>query len=538
MAFNFNVPLVNGTTINFDLAIGEAVFILGANGTGKSSLLQRFDNQHGSQSRRISAHRQMWFDADLVNMSAGESRNARLNVRAYDNDPTSRFRDPYHTQRPNLAIYDLTDSENTRARAITTAMDKDDIPSAVALSKAIAPIKKLNDLFQISNLAIRLSIHDGPEVKASRSGGPAYSIAHLSDGERNALLISAEVLTAKAGTLLIIDEPERHLHRSIMSPMLTALFAERPDCAFVISTHDVGLAHDNAQSKTLLLRNCAYGPNGIITGWDADLLVKHDNLDDQLLVEVLGARRKALFVEGDQQSLDKALYSLIFPDVSVIPKGSCKYVEQAVLAIRVAQNLHWIAAFGLIDNDNRLQTDIAALKTRHVYAVSSHSVESVYYHPEIQKHIAIRHAGVTGTDPNTLIADAKNAALLSLLPHAQRLSERAVESALRAQVMQSLPRREDIAAARPIAVSIDVAAVVSAEKAKFDVFLAAKDLEQIIARYPVRETGALTGIAQKLGFQNRAQYESAVRKLMIDVPEALDFVRGLFGTLAADLAAA
>jgi hypothetical protein len=36
----------------------------------------------------------------------------------------------------------------------------------------------------------------------------------------------------------------------------------------------------------------------------------------------------------------------------------------------------------------------------------------------------------------------------------------------------------------------------------------------------------------------RTQYESAVRKLMIDVPEALDFVRGLFGTLAADLVAA
>ena len=43
-----------------------------------------------------------------------------------------------------------------------------------------------------------------------------YGAAELSDGERNALLISAEILTAKDGTLLIIDEPERHLHRSII----------------------------------------------------------------------------------------------------------------------------------------------------------------------------------------------------------------------------------------------------------------------------------------------------------------------------------
>jgi hypothetical protein len=60
----------------------------------------------------------------------------------------------------------------------------------------------------------------------------------------------------------------------------------------------------------------------------------------------------------------------------------------------------------------------------------------------------------------------------------------------------------------------------------------------MIARYPVRETGALTVIAQKLGFQSRGQYESAVRKLMIDDPDALDFVRALFGTLNADLVAA
>ena len=162
-----------------------------------------------------------------------------------------------------------------------------------------------------------------------------------------------------------------------MSPMLTALFAERPDCAFVISTHDVGLAHDNSQSKTVLLRNCAYGANAEVTAWDADLLVATENLDDQLLVEILGARRKVLFVEGEQQSLDKALYSLIFPDVSVIPKGSCRNVEQAAVAIRSAQNLHWIAAFGLIDNDNRSAADISELKTKGVYAVSSHSVESV-----------------------------------------------------------------------------------------------------------------------------------------------------------------
>src|ERR1700682_1579033 len=124
MVFNFTVPLLNAAApINFDLAVGQSVFVLGGNGTEKSSLLQRFDSEHGAASRRISAHRTMWFDNDRVNMSAGDSINVRTNLHSYDKGPLSRIRDPYYAQRPNLAVYDLTDSENIRARAITAAVD-------------------------------------------------------------------------------------------------------------------------------------------------------------------------------------------------------------------------------------------------------------------------------------------------------------------------------------------------------------------------------------------------------------------------------
>jgi hypothetical protein len=53
----------------------------------------------------------------------------------------------------------------------------------------------------------------------------------------------------------------------------------------------------------------------------------------------------------------------------------------------------------------------------------------------------------------------------------------------------------------------------------------------------VRETPALDTIARKLGFQDRDQYEGAVRKLLMDEADALTFVRSLFGTLARDIAA-
>jgi hypothetical protein len=47
----------------------------------------------------------------------------------------------------------------------------------------------------------------------------------------------------------------------------------------------------------------------------------------------------------------------------------------------------------------------------------------------------------------------------------------------------------------------------------------------------------LDAIAEKLGFQNRKQYEGAVRALLIDDETTVTFVQSLFGTLAADIAA-
>jgi ATPase subunit of ABC transporter with duplicated ATPase domains len=119
--------------------------------------------------------------------------------------------------RPNLAIFELLDAENVRARKITAAVDEDNLGLAKQLSRADAPIKIINELLTLSALPIEISVEKNEQIFASKSGSTPYSVAELSDGERNALLIAADVLTAQPGTIFFIDEPERHLHRSIIS---------------------------------------------------------------------------------------------------------------------------------------------------------------------------------------------------------------------------------------------------------------------------------------------------------------------------------
>lgn len=537
MAFDFSVPVNFGQALNFSVEAGQVLYVLGANGTGKSSLLQQFYTQHRQNGRRISAHRQTWFQSSALTLSAHQKKNTEINILNDDANPHSRWKDDYSAQRASVAIYDLIDAENVRARAITRAVDLKDMNLAVELSTKDAPVKIINELLRLSNIPVEISIQESEQVMASRNGGPKYSISELSDGERNALLIAANVLTCKHGSILFIDEPERHLHRSIISPLLTLLFSKRADCAFVISTHDVMLPLDNPEASTLLIRGCTY-ENSNVLNWDADLLDADGDIDDQLKQDVLGNRRKLLFVEGTESSLDLPLYSLLFPQVSVIPKSTCRDVEHAVSSIRDAHELHWLRAFGIVDNDSRSEVVIAELKEKGVYAVPVFAVESIYYNNFVMERLAARQKEMTGTDANQSLKQAKVAAINAIRPHIKRLSERVIESTVRQQLMSKLPKRSSIAEAQPINITIDVPTIVEKEVARLTQACDNGDLSMIIAKYPVRETPALREIAIKLGFQGRTQYENSVRKMLMDDAKSLAELQALFGTLKLDIEAA
>lgn len=534
MTFNFQIPLCNGSKLDLTVAEGETWFVLGANGAGKSSLIQQFRSQYPQNSVRVSAHRQTWLQSNSISLSPQERVNVESNIRATDTNWQARWTDNYAAQKANVMLYDLVDAEHIRARAVTAAVDEGDIERASTLARKPAPTKLINELLQLSGIPIEISIHENSQILASKRGGALYSVAELSDGERNAVLIAASVLTAKTGTLILIDEPERHLHRSIISPLLTHLFARRPDCAFVISTHEVMLPLDNPASHTLLVRNCVYTGSSA-SAWEIDELPSDAEIDDAIRRDILGARRKLLLVEGNEQSLDHALYSLVFPEVSVLAKNNCREVEQTVIGIRNAGSLHWLTAFGLVDNDRRNSEDLETLRSRGVYALPVFSVESIYYHPELQNRVAQRLTGVTGQSAEKCLGEAKDAAIAAVESHVQRLSERASESAVRAEFLRHLPNRTSIVNKAPLKIEVALPSIVTQEQSRLESAIEDRDLTTIIAHYPIRETTALDQIARKLGFPDRSRYEASVLKLLKDDAEALEFVRSLFGDLASEI---
>lgn len=527
--YKFAIQTSNNGALNIPLVEGNALFVLGANGVGKSTLMHKLFQQNLNHTKRILAHRQTWFTNNSMDMTAAQKTQQEKNIKSTDQGVNSRWQDSYAQVRSSISIFDLINSENIRARHISRAVDIDDITLAKKLSNIQAPLQAINELLALSNIPIVITLEKDEQLFASKNGSLPYSIAELSDGERNALLICADVLTTEPNHLIVLDEPERHLHRSIISPLLSSLFQKRKDCVFVISTHDVYLPIDHNEASVLLLRSCHWNGKNI-ENWDADLISETDEIPNEVKREILGSKRNILFVEGENESLDKQIYQLIFPTATVLPQGSCSQVEKSVEGIKGTESLHWINAYGLIDADDRTSDQIKALLEKGIVALECYSVESLYYNLEIVKRISKRYSEISGINEKTLFEQSISGIIKNIQPHKERLCSRLCEKQVRNQIMKNLPKHKDIAQRGQFKLELNLKDIIEKEEALFDELIAENNLNGLINRYPIRETPVLNGIADGLGL-NTDTYESAVRKLIIDDMETRNFYRGLLTNL-------
>jgi ABC-type cobalamin/Fe3+-siderophores transport system ATPase subunit len=528
--FKLSIPTGDGSATNFTLEIGKILYVLGANGTGKSSLVSRLFNANQQHAKRISAHRQTWFESNTLDMTPRNRLDVGNAFQSQDAQLHARHREWNPSARSNMAIFDLIDADTMQERKIATFVRAGNDAAAKKEAQDPSPIQVINELMRLSNLAIEVTLEEGQKIVARKNGGQGYSVAELSDGERNAFLIAAEVLTAKAGTLILIDEPERHLHRSIISPLLKLLFARRKDCAFIVSTHELMLPADTAEASTLLVRSCEY-QGADVRAWTVDTVPSGTAINEDLKRDLLGARRKMLFVEGAVQSLDTPLYSLLFPQVSVIAKEGCRDVEYAVRGLRGAQDMHWIEAWGVVDNDQRSPDNIDRLREVGIWALSHYSVESLYYHPAIVARVAQRQAQMIGADAITLMKSALDGAIDAARAQRAHLVTSAVLRLARDRMLNNLPTRESIEGSNSVIMEVHIPTLRVAEEVRFDSLVAAADWDGLLTRYPMRESSAFHRVVSGLKMPDRGTYQAAVLKLLQDEPAALADLRNLLGGL-------
>jgi hypothetical protein len=244
-----------------------------------------------------------------------------------------------------------------------------------------------------------------------------------------------------------------------------------------------------------------------------------------------------VFVEGVEHSLDKPLYSLLFPNASIVAKANCREVENAVVGIKGTAELHWVKPFGLVDKDASESERIAELQSKGVHPLNVYSVESIYYHPDVQRKAGEKLATVLGGDLSEKLKKANDDAIKAIQDNAKHLSNRIAEKAARAQVFSLLPKKGEVAEGAKRTVEIDFAKIAQVEATRLEALINASDFVGVLERYPIRETTALNAIVKALNFPSRAHYEAAVRKILVDDSDAVKLVQGLLGTLPVELIA-
>lgn len=536
--FEWNIPAANhdGGRLQLSIKQDDHLFIIGPNGSGKSALIQHFVSKAGQTCsiRRISAHRQTWLKSGAIEITPKAREDLETTISGQEPQYSSRYMDDYAAKRLSSVLFDLVASENERARTIAAHIDnKETAQAETAAAKSVSPFKRINELLLTGNFTVQIQASSGEEILARHTEGEPFSIAKLSDGERNAIILAANVLTVRQGTILLIDEPERHLHRSIMEPFLAALFECRPDCAFVVSTHELSLAATSESCRVLLPRSCQW-EGETPSGWNIDLLEGSTDLPPDLKEAILGSRQTIVFIEGEVESLDLPLYSILLPETTLVPKGSCDEVCRAVLGLRDAESIHWIRAFGLIDHDDRTATDISDLEAKGVYALSVHSAEALYYSEPVLEAIANRQAETLGKEEAVLLEEAKSAALASLSDEAtkRRMCARRCERRVLNILDAARPNWKTIQNGSDIDLTVAVQEPFNEELGKYQAATDAGDLNSLTNRYPIRETSALAGIATALKFPSRTLYEQAVL-VAIDKDETLrTTLRALIDPLA------
>jgi energy-coupling factor transporter ATP-binding protein EcfA2 len=175
-----------------------------------------------------------------------------------------------------------------------------------------------------------------------------YSGVSMSDGEKAALYLAGRVFTARAQSVLLVDEPETHFHSLLAIQFWDALEAARPDIRFIYVTHDIQFASSR--------RNATY----LIADPEAGLMKKDvTSIPDDIVGLIIGTAtlsfraKRVVFCEGEETSFDKRFYEAWFKssDTIVRPVGSSDSVFKCVKALNTTGIVSNLKATGIIDRD-------------------------------------------------------------------------------------------------------------------------------------------------------------------------------------------
>lgn len=251
--------------------------------------------------------------------------------------------------------------------------------------------------------------HNGALLFSTASGDDRVSALRLSKGEKAALYYIAATLYAPQDAVIFIDSPSIFLHPALLNTFWNAIERLRPDCRFIYNTYDVGFVATRTEGVCIWVR----GFDATSLAWDYQLMAP-GHLSDDLTLQLIGARRPVLFIEGDAtHSLDAKLYTLVFSDHTVRPLGSCDKVIESTRTFADLNSLHHLDSHGIVDRDRRTPQEVDYLRRKHILVPEVAEVENLFLLEDVVKTMAT----IRGCNPGKVFGKVKSAVMQLWVQH-------------------------------------------------------------------------------------------------------------------------
>lgn len=362
----------------------EQIVLIGANGSGKTRFGSNIEEKYSKNSHRISAQKSLTMPSFVSTKPKEVATSEFLYGGWADNSTyyeTSGWKDSRWGGKLNTFL--LNDYEKLMVLLHTEEYEE----SLLYKEKGGSiPTTKLDRIQKIWEKVL-------PHRKLRKRAGiietyptgdelNSYNGSEMSDGERVIFYLIGEVVCVPENSIIIIDEPEMHIHKSLIKNLFDLIEIERTDCSFIYLTHDIDFAF--SRQNAIKIWSKSYNNNV----WDYEILDNKMPIPEQLYLEVLGSRKPVLFIEGDESSIDYQLYQHVFPENTLKPLGSCDKVIQTVKAFNEENSFHHIESNGIIDRDRRKNDDVIRLNSKQVWVLDVAEAENLLLIEVVVKAVA------------------------------------------------------------------------------------------------------------------------------------------------------
>ncbi len=518
MALSTSTPIPTSEgNLTLKVNTASSVVFIGANGSGKTRLGVFIDqnlSQGGIEVHRIAAHKSLNLNPNLTPPSLEIAQN-RLHSGHDNGNHAYKYEHRYECKPETVLLNDfdhLLSALYAENNDVSIAYRQQCIGKTDRIDPPITKIDKLKAIWDTA-LPHRELIILGQNIKTKTKEGHEYSASDMSDGERVIFYLIGQALIAKPDTLLIFDEPELHINKSILAKLWDEIESASQDCAFLYITHDIEFAASRHAAVKYALRSYQKQPREV---WDIQLVPDDANIPDDIVAAIIGSRSPVLFVEGEGGSLDVSLYRRVYSDFTVIPVGSCEQVIRTVNSFADRTELHRVGCAGIIDADGRSDEKIKSLEELGIYCLPVSEVENLLLLPTVFTAIA-EDLMFENTDAITKLEGLKSFVFEQAkqqiddicLRHTKRQIDAEMKKiSLSAKDINNLTK-EFLAAA-----NINVQAIFDDMKEKLSQAIKDKEYERVLFYYDNK--GLLAEAAKKLNYDKKALEEFIGRALRSD----------------------